>query len=1276
MKRFLALLALVLGVVSCQTEPEGLNVNVGGEVDTIINVTIPEAETRAGGSNSAAGAFANGVLGTESDNTTMRYILQVYYNGEASKERKVAYSDEKSVAFDVRLVAGRDYQFVVWADVVVNGEQDIDNHYVTKDANGFSTLNNITLNGEWNAMDESRDAFTATEFIQSFNASKPIDITLKRPFAKLRVVTTDIKSLTNLGIVPTTATVEYTTTHRVAFNAFTGKAAGATESKTHNYTIAEYSNESNTGAEYTLFTDYFFAENDVVKFNFNVYEDAAKTKLIKTNSLNTDINVKRNHLTTIKGNILTENNGFTVTIDDVFNGETEYKVEDIKSGFSLQQAINDARDGVNTVITLGADIEDGTFPITVPENKVITVKLNGKKITAPEESADRHKYAFDIKGALTLEGEGEVKARGIYNYGKFTLNGATIDACDHNGGYVICYNGAEFTMNSGTIKTSNENGDDPTPGNYDATPIRIESGAKATINGGTITNVSNYTFALDNYGDTTINGGEMISVHSTVSTYGTMTINGGSFKCNGLEGITAHALVAWDGSETTINGGTFDGKDNYNGFNIDAVSGAVVNINGGEFLHVHSGSLYGDGTINVMGGFYYDDPTARVATGYLTIEINPTLYTVMKGSVENGVNTYVVENTMDLTAFSKIVDKGATFEGDVVKLTEDITLPEENWNPIGDNRTDTAFSGTFDGQNHTISGAKISGDFCWDGSVYGSKEGWGLFSVLDGATVKNVKLDDEVFASYTVISGGVAGYAYDTTFENIDITNTKIAGYNWYTGGVVGWAGGNCTFKDINLDSSVVVGTLWDSHGQNAGGIAGGVSGTGTYTIEDCNIACVMDVINDVTSNYKWWIYRVSGMIIGNTNTTEAQYNTVVTATATNVTCKNVTVTYGDWMNYHYCEGYWNRGWGRVESSDYVGGIDHTQCNHPDGESHYVCIPFDQLFGGSSNGDGHYPVRGLDEFEGVTVNYPASYVRGVSNQAELEKAIAAGISQIALEADIECTETIAINNANFSLDGNDHTITMADTATNAVALLDIAGGKATIKNVVFDGIKEGAVVRTVNTEINIDNITAKNCKLTKGQGLLRLLGKSSVTNSTFIDNECLMVISLNFDSTNNDPQVVDNCVFENNTCNKTAVVYYVKGASGTINGNKFIGNTVNCKDNGATVYMGFQENCTVTNNLFQNNTVNEAGTSSRVAGGVFFGYDMVLKGNAFIGNNVTGTNVVAKDVCVSTYYTSIDLSGNYWGGNAPVENVNYFVQHKSDERPIILNDYLTENPIK
>ena len=65
-------------------------------------------------------------------------------------------------------------------------------------------------------------------------------------------------------------------------------------------------------------------------------------------------------------------------------------------------------------------------------------------------------------------------------------------------------------------------------------------------------------------------------------------------------------------------------------------------------------------------------------------------------------------------------------------------------------------------------------------------------------------------------------------------------------------------------------------------------------------------------------------------------------------------------------------------------------------------------------------------------------------------------------------------------------------------------------------------------------------------------------------------------------QVTGN-VFENNTANGTAVLYYVKGAGCTLDGNMFVNNNVNCNSNGATVYMGFTENNVVTNNVFKNN---------------------------------------------------------------------------------------------
>jgi len=294
--------------------------------------------------------------------------------------------------------------------------------------------------------------------------------------------------------------------------------------------------------------------------------------------------------------------------------------------------------------------------------------------------------------------------------------------------------------------------------------------------------------------------------------------------------------------------------------------------------------------------------------------------------------------------------------------------------------------------------------------------------------------------------------------------------------------------------------------------------------------------------------------------------------------------------------------------------------------------------------------------------------------AELVEAVKAGKS-VFLMADVTMTETVALSNANLVLDGNGYTITQADSCTNTYALFDLTGGKATVKNVTFDGIKDGAVIRTVGVELNVDGITAKNCNVTQVQGLLRLMGKSTITNSTFTGNTCNMLISFNYDGANNDPQVLKNCVITNNVCNEVAAVYYVKGAGATIDGNKFIGNTVKASaanGNGATVYMGFTENNTVTNNVFDGNTVTTTTASKRVAGALMVGYETVITGNVFINNTASAEDghIVANDVCASVYYTDIDLSGNYWGGAAPVENDDYFVEYPTSHS-VIINDYLT-----
>lgn len=338
MKRFFVFAAMVLGLASCQNETNifGVNVNTNEKaVEFTVNVTAPELETRAADwTDSAKGGIENDVLGTTQDDVTLRYILDIYdANGERSKERYVAYADDRQVSFTPRLIPGRKYTFAVWADFV-SATAKADVHYDTSD------LKAIKLKDAWAPMDETRDAYTGFTIVDELLANQEITVKLTRPFAKLRVITTDIVAVDNLHVIPGFATVDYTTAYRYQFDATTGDyTAAGTAKKSHaTFEIKKYG--SNTSEEMTLFTDYLFApeENEVVTFNLNVYdavvdkENGTKSvgNLITTTTFNTSFPVKRNVLTTIKGNLLTIQGGnfkVNVVTSDAFASEEVHNIQ-------------------------------------------------------------------------------------------------------------------------------------------------------------------------------------------------------------------------------------------------------------------------------------------------------------------------------------------------------------------------------------------------------------------------------------------------------------------------------------------------------------------------------------------------------------------------------------------------------------------------------------------------------------------------------------------------------------------------------------------------------------------------------------------------------------------------------------------------------------------------------------------------------------------------------------------------------------------------------------
>lgn len=370
---------------------------------------------------------------------------------------------------------------------------------------------------------------------------------------------------------------------------------------------------------------------------------------------------------------------------------------------------------------------------------------------------------------------------------------------------------------------------------------------------------------------------------------------------------------------------------------------------------------------------------------------------------------FLISTAHELAYFRDLVDAGNTFAGQYVKLNNSIHLDHVNFDPIGygyeckkympDGKT---FNGTFDGGNRTIFGLQQNGWELGDKYSY-SMAGGGLFASVVDATIQNLKISDAHIVMECVDMGILVGYSQgNCTYENIGIYESSIANYQRATGGLVGEvsprrnADGTLllnenthTFRNIKIGFNVVVGSLWGDFDAPVGGVLGARWDDDDSTkvvMENVTVACRLDVYNDVTSAYKWHSYRRAGMLIGNTDTPAADGRTAHTATATFLTCKDVNVHWGDWVNYHYCQftNEENPGrnypWVRVEEGENCDAYSNprygqpvdvnkkkvTDANHvhKEGDTCHLLLPFAQLYGG---GQGVY---GAISHDGVTMSTP------------------------------------------------------------------------------------------------------------------------------------------------------------------------------------------------------------------------------------------------------------------------------------------------------------------
>ena len=204
--------------------------------------------------------------------------------------------------------------------------------------------------------------------------------------------------------------------------------------------------------------------------------------------------------------------------------------------------------------------------------------------------------------------------------------------------------------------------------------------------------------------------------------------------------------------------------------------------------------------------------------------------TAFDGGDGTAANPYLIANRPQLLLLQQKVNNGdKAYNSKAYKLTADIAL-DGLWTPIGTN--ENRFSGTFDGNNHAITGTMTVKELAVN-------DGAGLFGVISKATVKNIK--NEATVSVSVADGSKNGT---------------------YTGAIVGRAVGANSIEHCTNTASVT------SNGGFTGGIVGQVylQGTDASNVATCRIeACAND--GNVTNASTTIATSAVGGIVGTLNT-------------------------------------------------------------------------------------------------------------------------------------------------------------------------------------------------------------------------------------------------------------------------------------------------------------------------------------------------------------------------------------------------------------------------
>lgn len=380
------------------------------------------------------------------------------------------------------------------------------------------------------------------------------------------------------------------------------------------------------------------------------------------------------------------------------------------------------------------------------------------------------------------------------------------------------------------------------------TPSKVN--AVIDLNGHTITNNADaYLFLIMDNAKVTFtdssaeNTGKVIGKTNAPIIWATgtetvVTIKDGYYKTVNSEGL----MWATHSGDLVIEGGEFK--------TTAADASRLIMRN----AHDRQNSQYfisGKSAVTVTGGIFHGFNPEKM------LDDSTTPFTEFNGCAEgyvakeeNGIYTVAVKTDVTIGSVEELIAFGNAVTGNteyqdvkvaanpdvVVTLTADLNLEGSGFAPIG-NGAANAFSGTFDGGNHTISNMTL---------VCNYYRGVGFFRSLGkGAVVKNLTfvnadVNNGAATAANHFYGVVAGFSNNLTLDNVDIKDSSVT-CKYAGAAYVGCLEGATTIKNCDAEN-VTVNTT--SIRTAVYGILGNSANGHTATLENNTITNVVSTVD------------------------------------------------------------------------------------------------------------------------------------------------------------------------------------------------------------------------------------------------------------------------------------------------------------------------------------------------------------------------------------------------------------------------------------------------